>query len=307
MSDERFRPMLACDADLDLIRFPAIVQPKVDGVRGLVVGGKLVGRSLKKPANRKVVQRLSHPLLNHLDGELWVGSAPYNDDLCRNTTSAINRIGGNPPVRFLVFDYFAPKVKDLPYQERLQALVAHVATLPPHFNVQAMPTWMVHNMDHLLDADSELRAKGYEGTIVRDPAQPYKFGRSTAREGGLLRIKKFAEGEAVVLEIVEGQHNQNEAKVNELGHTERSSHQANMVPNGMVGSLVCKCIATAATITVSPGKMTHEERMYYFENPDQLVGTTIKYKFFPRGQKDKPRFPTFQSIRAESDIDRSGM
>ena len=36
-------------------------------------------------------------------------------------------------------------------------------------------------------------------------------------------------------------------------------------------------------------------------HPEELVGHTIKFKTFPKGIKNKPRFPTFVSIRADSD------
>lgn len=117
-----------------------------------------------------------------------------------------------------------------------------------------------------------------------------------------LRIKRFVEEEAVVREVVQGNHNGNEAKTNELGRTERSSAQANLIPNGRVGALICEDLKTGNEITVAPGRMTHEERRCYFEEPQLLIGRTIKYKHFMVGRKDKPRFPTFQCIRADSDI-----
>ena len=40
------KPQLAEDAILDQVRFPCIVQPKIDGVRALNLNGTLTGRSL---------------------------------------------------------------------------------------------------------------------------------------------------------------------------------------------------------------------------------------------------------------------
>lgn len=59
-------------------------------------------------------------------------------------------------------------------------------------------------------------SEGYEGVMVRDPAGPYKCGRSTVREGWLLKIKRFEDGEAEVLETYEGMSNYNEAGVDAL-------------------------------------------------------------------------------------------
>ena len=41
------KPQLAEDAILEEVKFPCIVQPKIDGVRALNLTGTLTGRSLK--------------------------------------------------------------------------------------------------------------------------------------------------------------------------------------------------------------------------------------------------------------------
>lgn len=307
------KPMLATDADESKLRFPLIVQPKVDGVRALNLFGRLTGRSLKEHANKHVTARFSHSKYIGLDGEMAVDSVPYTHEaLCRLTTSALNTISGTPSVDWWVFDLITAKTKDLPYAERRQLLELKVRELAdPH--VRMMPGWLIHSKEQLDAADEWFIEQGFEGTITRDPGKDYKYGRSTVREQGLLRIKRFVEEEAVVIAITEGQHNANEAKTNELGQTERSTHQENMVPNGMVGNLICKAlkdvvdhngntlIACGQEITVAAGRMPHGDREFYFANPGLIIGMTIKFKFFPKGIKDKPRFPTFQSLRMDSD------
>ena len=53
------KPHLACDADINKIKYPCYVLPKIDGVRALVIDGKLVGRSLKTHANKHITYLLS--------------------------------------------------------------------------------------------------------------------------------------------------------------------------------------------------------------------------------------------------------
>jgi DNA ligase-1 len=117
-----------------------------------------------------------------------------------------------------------------------------------------------------------------------------------------MRIKRFTDAEALVLEVVEGRTNLNEATINELGYTERSSHAENQVPNGLVGSLTCRDLESGMTITVSPGEMDHTERRFYLENQAAIVGKTITYKSFRKGVKTLPRFPTFKHIRSAEDM-----
>lgn len=319
------KPMLACDWKAELIRFPVIAQPKIDGVRALNLGGTLTGRSLKTFGNRHVTEMFSGSWFVGFDGEMACGDTKQSD-LCRATTSALSSHDGQPEVTWWLFDYITDKTASLPYNVRLSRLRYAVELAQkhmewrfemgmPHAKLAVIPSYLIESMDELLDFDAHNLAAGYEGTILRDPAGGYKQGRSTAREGGLLRIKQFIDAEAVVVSLAEGNHNGNEATVGLLGQTERSSHQENMIPNGLVGSLECKAVAdvldgnrvvisAGQTITVSPGNMDHATRKLFWENQDMIVGKTIKFKFFPKGIKDKPRFPTYIGIRDAADMDK---
>ncbi|MBL0499475.1 hypothetical protein JD514_20760 [Aeromonas caviae] len=113
----------------------------------------------------------------------------------------------------------------------------------------------------------------------------------------------FLDGKS--LEPQEGKQNLNEKTINELGRSTRSSHQENMVPNGQVGNIQGVKLKTGEVITVGPGRLKKEERLHYFQNPSEFIGQVAKYKHFPKGVKDKPRFPTFECLRPESDLDPS--
>lgn len=300
------KPMLASDWDESKPKLPAFIQPKIDGVRGLNMGFGLTGRSLKRHANVYTSNFFSHAVFRGFDGEL-AAEHECNPALCRLTTSALNTITGEPWIMWHVFDYLTDETKHLPYRRRyleLMLAVEHVKRTHPELgaHLKVVPYIAVERMGDVEHWDAKFLADGYEGSILRNPDGVHKQGRSTVREAGLLRIKRFVEEEALVLRIVEGQTNGNVATINELGHTERSTHQENMTPNGMVGALECMCLKTKKPITVSAGSMPHDIRKQYFERQDLIVGKVIKYKTFLKGVKDKPRFPTFQSIRAESDM-----
>lgn len=305
------KPMLAEDAVRDKLRFPLILQPKIDGVRGINLGTRTTGRSLKGFDNQYASRFFSSPELSYLDGE-FAAAAKTDPALCRLTTSALSTITGEPFLLWHVFDFLRPGVVDLPYIRRLESLSSYVVELqarewnqklPPSFaHLRVIDYEIVKSLDELDAREEHFLGLGYEGVILRDPMGSYKNGRSTVREGGLLRIKQFIEEEAIVLSVEEGQTNTNEAKTNPLGYTERSTIKENMLPNGMVGKLICRDIKTGNEITVAPGKMLHQDRVTFFEQQNLIIGKTIKYKHFPRGVKDKCRFPTFQSIRMSADI-----
>jgi DNA ligase 1 len=297
------KPMLAEDFVESKLRFPLCAQPKIDGVRGINFHGAFVGRSLRPHANQFTTRFYSQLELSLLDGEV-AAAHECDPSLCRKTVSALNTIAGEPFTLWWLFDDLRSPRK--PYVERYHDMCDRVTALQKANwlfagHLRIVPSFLVSNMDELASHEAKWLEQGYEGVIIRDPHGLYKEGRSTPREGGLLRIKRFTEEDATVLAVQEGQVNLNPATVNALGRTERSTHQENMVPNGMVGALLCKCHKTDKEIVVSAGAMTHDERKMYFDQPHLIVGKVIKYKSFMKGVKDLPRFPNFVSLRMASD------
>lgn len=319
----KLKPHLACDLEEDKVRFPVVVMPKIDGVRGINLDGNITGRSLKAFKNPFIGECFSHPELTGVDGELTLGN--WTDArLCSNTTGFVNRKTAkrDKPTKSIdltwwAFDYLHESVIHERYAVRLLALgiAARSWGMP---NVHVVPWKLVHSLEELYAFEGECLDQGFEGVIVRDPDGMHKSGRATAKVGAYLRIKRFIDFEGVIEGMTEACENQNEAKVNELGHTERSTHQENMVPKGMVGTVQLRVlqdvedrgkvlIVKGQLVDVGAGNLTHKERTDMWEayknnTPDNCVGQAGKGKFFPKGQKDLPRFPTFIGIRSEEDI-----
>lgn len=312
-------PMLASDWDQSKVRFPLLGQPKIDGVRALNLHGALQARSLKLHANRFTTNFYSHPHFVGFDGEM-AAAHERDPDLCRKTTSALSTIEGSPFTLWWLFDYLAPEARQLPYYTRylmLEARVSELQRFPGQYlnasHLRVVPQRRIETLEELLAYDDENLDLGYEGTILRDPNGLHKAGRSTVREGGLLRIKRFLDGEAMITGVTEGEENGNVAQTNELGLQFRSTHKANMIPNGMIGNITAvaladimdgkrKVIEKGQTLTISPGNMPHDQRRYFFQHQHLFVGKVCKFKFFPKGIKDKPRFPTFVSLRSQEDM-----
>lgn len=301
------KPMLAKDWVREKLLFPVLLQPKIDGVRAINNEGRFTGRSLKPFGNRFITEMFSQEFLHGLDGEVTVGDVTASD-VCRKTTSAVSTIDGQPQIMWNLFDYFGGGAEKEKYSFRYEMLKDRVQGIVRQYPgsenfLQVVDSYEINNMRDLDDVVATFLEQGYEGAIIRSPFAPYKYGRSTLKEQGLLRIKLFEDAEAKVIELTEAMSNENEATINALGYIERSSHQANKVPKGMLGNMKCVDLETGEYITVGPGNMTHEERKLYWERQDLLVGKTIKYKFFPKGIKDKPRFPTFLGFRDAADLE----
>jgi len=314
--NDNFKPMLCSDWHEEKLKFPCIVQPKLDGVHSLNRHGKCLGRSLKQHENRYVTEQFSKPEYHGFCGEkIDADLGATHPDLCRITSGNLRRIEGEPNIVWVLFDYVNEETKVLGYQKRMECLVNFINNTDIQYGqIQVVESTLVENLEQLLELEEDYLNLGYEGIIIRDPNASYKYGRCGKTFMGAWRVKRFIEEEIIVDKINEGMHNANEAKTNELGRTERSTHQENMQPNGLLGNMEgttikdihdpqsgSLLIPKGERVTVSPGEMDHKMRKFYWENPSEIVGHVIKFKMFPKGVKDKPRFPTYVSHRNEND------
>lgn len=227
-----FKPMLASPAEDHLIQWSVLASAKLDGVRAIVRGGVVLSRALKPIPNKNVQKRFSH--LEHFDGELIVG-ASNDPDVLRATTSGVMRVDGDPEVSFHVFDHVASPLT--PYSQRYHELLL---VKKPTDGVTVVKQTRLFDADGLREYETCVLDQGYEGVMLRRPDAPYKFGRSTAREGYLLKVKRFHDDEFEIVGFEEEMFNANEATTSELGRTKRSSHKANKIPKGRLGALVLK-------------------------------------------------------------------
>lgn len=292
-----FKPMLAADADLESLVFPVIASPKLDGIRALIKDGLVLSRSLKPIPNLHVQFLFGRSDLEGLDGELIIGS-PTDPQCFQKTSGAVRRKLGEPDVTFYAFDRWN---RTGPYDEAFCTDLEFQASS----TYGVIPHWCqpVFTMAELLAYEQDCLDRGFEGLILRSIQGSYKFGRSTTKEGLLLKLKRFKDSEARVLAIEEQMHNANEAKTNELGLTERSSHKENLIPAGTMGRLFVEDIHTGQRFHIGTG-FTKEQRDWWWSNRAELETTqpVIKYKFFPVGVKELPRHPVFLGFRDEFDL-----
>jgi DNA ligase-1 len=283
-----FKPMLAGSVtDLAKIRYPVLATPKLDGIRCIIREDGGYSRKMKKIPNRHIQEMLRDVPIGS-DGELLVPGKSFN-----GVSSAVMSEEGTPDFRFYVFDL----VSCVSYSERMDDLRKMKF---PSFCRKITPK-VIHNEEELLAYEKEILSYGDEGIMIRMPDSPYKEGRSSEKEGYLLKLKRFSDSEAEVLGFDELLHNQNEATVNELGYTKRSSHKAGKVPAGVLGSFRVRDLKTNVEFNVSTG-MTMEDRATYWKIKETLIGKFIKYKYQEVGAKDLPRFPTFLGFRSADDM-----
>ena len=290
------RPMLAVAAeDLTKIKFPVMASPKLDGIRALKVDGKLLSRTFKPIPNSFIRTIVEHSMPDGVDGELLVGNTFHE------SSSGVMSRDGQPNFRFAMFDYVSGDLKrgfSKRYQD-LMDMLKHSAFEGKHFSVVTHE--LISCVDELKAYEEKMLAQGYEGVMLRSLAGPYKCGRSTMKEGFLLKLKRFMDSEARILGYEEQMHNTNEAKTDAFGNTERSQAQSGLIPKGVLGTLIVKDLTTGVEFKIGTG-FDDSLRLSLWADKDSLVGKLVKYKYQPSGVKDAPRFPTFLGLRSEDDL-----
>lgn len=300
------KPMLAAPAKIADVKFPMAASPKLDGIRGLILNGGAASRSLKSFPNVHAQKMFSNPILDGLDGEFILGS-PVAPDSYRVTNSALMTIEGTPDVKLWVFDDISNPTRK--FIDRLKSAEEKVErALNAGFNIEMLDQVLIETPDELLEWEEHYLTLGFEGLILRDLNRPYKYGRSTLNERGMLKLKRMEDSEAVIVGVYERMHNGNEAKINELGYTERSSHKENMIPAGDMGYITVQDINKnsmfyGVEFNIGTG-FTAADRAWFWENRKDLIGsgTIVKYAFFPIGVKDKPRHPSYKGFRNQIDM-----
>jgi DNA ligase-1 len=95
-------------------------------------------------------------------------------------------------------------------------------------------------------------------------------------------------------------YNGNDAEVNELGRTKRSTKQSGMSGKGTLGAFICKT-RDGVEFKIGSG-FDQQDRENFWQNKSSLLGYIVKYKHFPIGVKDKPRHPIFLGFRNKMDM-----
>ena len=306
-----FRPMLSAQCkNIKELQYPLLATPKIDGIRCITRNREIIdprlgkyqvagySRSLKLIPNAFIQNFIALDLnLSGLDGELVVGSN------FQESTSGIMSSDGKPDFKYMVFDHFNENDSIEPYFERIQRLVElrklniekkipRIKLLIPH---------LIENEQDLSVYEESALMSGCEGVMLRRPESPYKFGRSTWREHYLIKIKRFEDSEAVVVDFVEKYHNANEAQVNALGLTERTTHKENKIPCDTLGALRVMD-HSGAQFNIGSG-FTDSQRKEIWNNRENYLGKIAKFKHQPYGRKDLPRCPVFIGFRDPRDTD----
>ena len=282
-----FRPLLAvaCE-DLTKVKYPALLSEKLDGIRASIHNGVVMSRSMKPIPSKVVQEKFGKPEYEGYDGEIVYGDKNAKDVFNKSTRACMTREFPDEfettDLKFFVFD----KIEDAEYGDRWWSIK------PDESNgVIKLRNFVVSSPEEVAELEEGFLDIGAEGVILRSPTGKYKQGRSTLKEGILLKVKRFTDEEATVVGFEEKMHNANEATTGELGQTKRSSHQENMIPCNTLGALIVSS-AKWGEFKIGTG-FDDELRQEIWDNRESVLGKLVKFKYFAVGIKTSPRFPVF--------------
>lgn len=290
------KPILAGTLkNLNLLKFPVIVSPKLDGIRCLKINGEVVSRTLKLIPNRFIQKTLNEILPDNIDGEIIVGSS------FQECTSGVMSFEGEPLFIYWAFDYISNSLSE-EYQNRIKVLKDIVDNINSKF-VRFVETKQIYSLNELYEYEEEVLGLKYEGVMIRSPASPYKCGRSTEKEGYLLKLKRFLDSEAVVIGFEEMFHNENKLEVDNLGYAKRSSSKEGKIASNTLGKFIVRDIKSGITFFIGTGVgLTAELRAHIWNNQEKYLGRLVKYKYQSIGVKVAPRLPIWLGFRSEEDL-----
>jgi DNA ligase 1 len=290
------RPMLAATyRDGVELSFPLLATPKIDGVRALVVDGRLVSRSFRPIPNIILRKELEHLLPEGADGELSCGS------LYETISVVMSEYREDCHVTFSWFDWAYDL--DAPYGERAALVREHTRDRDLKAEHVKVVPLVPNRIDDARDLDryeAAMLARGHEGVVVRAPHGRYKCGRSTLKEGLMIKIKRDDDFEATIVGTEELMHNANEAQADNFGNAKRNSSKLHLAPGDTLGAIVARD-AGGKTFRCGTG-FSSDQRDALWANRDAIVGHLVKYKCAGRGSRGLPRSPVFVGMRHPDDI-----
>tara|TARA_Y100000310_G_scaffold209426_1_gene210070 strand:- start:18194 stop:19324 length:1131 start_codon:yes stop_codon:yes gene_type:complete len=263
--------------------FPAMIQPKLDGVRCLSVADGFYSR------NRKPFTSCSHIWEEledffkenpdaRIDGEFYAHA--WRDEF-EKIVSAVRKtaekataddIKRQKKVKYHVYD--APIIGDLndtaTFRDRYAILKE---TFADYKNIVVVETHIIKDAAEIKKWHDHWVGKGFEGAIVRNMLSEYQ-GKRTA---DLLKVKEFMDEEYEITGVKEG-------KGMLVGH-----------------AATFNCVMANGTAFDAKLDGSHDRLKWIFNNPDSVIGKMATVRFFSFTNRGVPRFPVAKAVRGLKD------
>jgi DNA ligase 1 len=255
------------------IKYPAYVQPKLDGIRCIAVLKD--GKCTLWSRTRKPITSMPH-IVGEIEAvfgkskELIFDGELYNHEFKNNFEHIVSLVRQEEPadnhkdVQYHIYDV----VKERPFSDR--ARVLNILSAEPSVHLRYVPTIEIQDEGEVMANFQVFKNTGYEGAMLRNADGLYVNKRSY----DLQKVKEFDDAEFEIIGIDEGR-----GKL--AGH---------------VGAFICRMSngkEFLAKMSGDTGRLRD-----YFLDPSSCIGKklTVKYQGLT-GKEGVPRFPVGVAIR----------
>lgn len=257
-----------------------IESKKMDGIRCLCYNKNFHTRNNKNIEGFEFIieeaqQIIEHFNLDFLDGELYSYEVPFAE-----IQGAVmrNKNIDEAQKRLISYNVFAAvnesilKIETSAMLSLLERIKEFVATNKlKHINIVEQ-TVIQNDPEVIKKKCIEYVEKGFEGVMLRSAEKAYDFKRSDA----LLKYKMFQEDDFVVKELLEG--------------------EGDLV--GSLGKMVVSSKDGKITSKVGTG-FKDDERLFFWNNPDEIIGKLVEIKFQEITEDGSLRFPVFCKVKED--------
>lgn len=268
--------MLAKKYNNRRVSYPCFIQPKLNGIRGLYLGGdhfqsRSYGLEEERLWRPEIVRDYLAALKKHpycFDGEFYCHGMSLQQINSRISVNRTTRHAESDKIVYCIFDI----ISDQPQHRRLEIL----ETLEFKGPVMVIPHYYCVSSTFAEQAYRAFKGDQYEGMIYRDYSAPYgreyNCPNKENRWQCLLKRKEWQDMECVC-----------------VGVNISDSHVAIQQPH--IGSLQ---LQTPAGVTFNASGMSNSERIEYYHNPP--VGQQVKIKYEMLSDSGKPLKPQVELV-----------
>ncbi|MCP3669987.1 MAG: hypothetical protein GY814_06060 [Gammaproteobacteria bacterium] len=119
----------------------------------------------------------------------------------------------------------------------------------------------------------------------------------------MLKVKDMTYEEVMVVSFNEKMINANEATVDDLGFTRRSSHKAGKIPAGTLGSFTVRSYNSGEEFSIGTGPLVAHELKEIWDNQASYSRRPLTAKYYSQAaSRMKPRSGQFVAWRAIEDM-----
>lgn len=261
--------MLCKDYTPRKMKYPCAVSQKLDGVPGVYSTDKMVSRQ-NKPLHG--VQHLHRELSGHIPSDLVIVGEHYKPGLTFKEISGFCRNGNKwDDAELFLFDCYVKGNLRESFKSRFQYLQIWYSYLSRDLKkkIHIIPQTICVTEVQVDKLISDYHRPGIEGLIIRPLEAGYELTRSWGCQ------KKVYE-DIIDLKVI-------------------GVEEGKGTLSGAIGAFICEYPGRAPE-KVGAGKMSHDDRRYYFKNQQLVLGRFIKVKHKPDASYDSLRQATFQDF-----------